>query len=763
MLVKGVMMSAVPTPETNKGVVLVTNAPAPYRVPALALLARNPDISLNVIYCTHSHIDKTLDTNEHGFESYFLTKPYYAFERRFIHIDIGVIKLLRELRPDVVITTGYIPTFLYAFLWAWWRGVPHIVMTDGTLNSERSYSWVHRLIRRIVFNRSASFIGACQGSLDLFKSYGVTEEKLFKAPLAINNQRFFNQNNTEEKVDFIFCGRLIKYKGPLFALEVVAEVSKRLGRIISIDFVGSGNQEDNLRQRAKELKDYVQVRFHGYATQEVLPAYYKAAKIFLLPSEWDPWGVVGNEACAAGLPVIVSPYAGVAGELVLDGENGFVRELDLQQWTTAAVDLLSNQALREHMGDRAREIVQNFSFEAAANAMHAAIIKAIEKKQVKKIGVKQIVIVSLMRPSGTTGVQTHVNTFTAYLDSVSQPWQLVTPFSAPKLLLYPLLALRRLIEPIFPAAAVWLYRKGHAWLLGLVLQRILKLSPNAAIYAQCPVSANVALDKRQSVSQQVTLVVHFNISQAEEWAGKGMITQHGPIYQWIIDFEQRVIPQVDKLVFVSAYMQQQIQERIPAIAKVNQQVIPNFVADPMPQNQTDIDADLIAIGTLEPRKNQTYLLDIIAAAKALGKRITLTLVGDGPDRALLENKAKYLGISEQVYFKGFVSNGSSLIARHQACIHVAKIENLPVTLIEAMARGRPVFAALVGGVPEVLGDGAAGSALPLHDAKAAAWIVADAMSNPDWMAAAGLAARERFLKEYASGVAARRLTQFLES
>jgi glycosyltransferase involved in cell wall biosynthesis len=164
-------------------------------------------------------------------------------------------------------------------------------------------------------------------------------------------------------------------------LEVAAEVSKRLGRIVSIDFVGSGAQEETLRQRDMELKDYVNVQFHGYATQEELPAYYKSAKIFLFPSEWDPWGVVGNEACAAGLPVIVSPHAGVAGELVLDGENGYVRELDLHQWATAAVDLLSNKALLKRMGERSMEIVQNFSFEAAANAMYAAILKATEKNR----------------------------------------------------------------------------------------------------------------------------------------------------------------------------------------------------------------------------------------------------------------------------------------------------------------------------------------------------------------------------------------------
>jgi len=377
--------------------------------------------------------------------------------------------------------------------------------------------------------------------------------------------------------------------------------------------------------------------------------------------------------------------------------------------------------------------------------------------------IKKIVIVSLMRPSGTTGVQTHVNTFSAYLDSVSQPWQLVTPFSAPKFLLYPFLALRKLIALISPSAAIWLYRKGHAWLLGLALQRVLKLNPNVTIYAQCPVSANVALAKRSSALQQITLIVHFNISQAEEWAGKGMISVNGQIFRWITDFERKVIPQVDKLVFVSAYMQRQIQDRIPAIAKVKQQVIPNFVADPMPQNQTGVDADLIAIGTLEPRKNQTYLLDIIAEAKAMGKHITLTLIGDGPDRAFLENKANKLGIKDQVYFKGFVPNGSSLIARHQACIHVAKIENLPVTLIEAMAYAKPIFASAVGGVPELFDNGVQGRVIPLDNANEAAKIVVATLQNQILITQLGDAARQHFVRNFDQQLLGKRLSEFIQS
>jgi glycosyltransferase involved in cell wall biosynthesis len=375
--------------------------------------------------------------------------------------------------------------------------------------------------------------------------------------------------------------------------------------------------------------------------------------------------------------------------------------------------------------------------------------------------VKKIVIVSLMRPSGTTGVQTHVNTFTSYLDSISQPWQLVTPFNAPKALLYFFLVLRRLLEHVSSSAAVWLYRKGHAWLLSIALKPILKRNPESVIYAQCPVSASVALVSRCPTSQKITLVVHFNVSQADEWAGKGMISENGKLYKKIVSFEQRVIPQVDQLVFVSAYMQKQVQSRIPSTVNVNQQIIANFVADPSTQGSTIVVADLIAIGTLEPRKNQSYLLDIVAAAKDLGVRLTLTLVGDGPDRTVLENKAKLLNISEQVDFKGFVPNASSLIAKHQACIHVAKIENLPVTLIEALAYAKPVFASAVGGVPEVFEDGLQGRIVPLDNATAAAKIIVDTLQDKVLVAQYGVAARLRFVNHFEQNLLGNRLCEFI--
>lgn len=355
--------------------VIVTNAPAPYRVPGWRKVSEAEDIDLAVIYCAQPHIDATLGAVAHGFATHFLTGRYRAMERRFMHVDPGVWALLNRLRPDVVITTGYIPTYLFAFAWAVMHGVPHVAMTDGTAQSERLLSWLHRFVRRIVFSRSASFVGACGGSRDLFRQYGVPGYRIHLSQLCTDNDRFSRPGSAAPS-DFIFCGRFMSHKRPLFAMDVAKEVAMLLGRRTSIDFVGSGVMESDMRDYAAKISDFVDTRFHGYVTQAELPSRYADARIFLFPSEWDPWGVVANEACAAGLPVIVSPHAGVAGELVLDGSNGYVRELNVAQWAEAAVSLLTDGALYSRFSKSSRERVAEYTFDHAARGLASAIRQA---------------------------------------------------------------------------------------------------------------------------------------------------------------------------------------------------------------------------------------------------------------------------------------------------------------------------------------------------------------------------------------------------
>jgi glycosyltransferase involved in cell wall biosynthesis len=258
------------------------------------------------------------------------------------------------------------------------------------------------------------------------------------------------------------------------------------------------------------------------------------------------------------------------------------------------------------------------------------------------------------------------------------------------------------------------------------------------------------------------MVAHFNISQADEWADKGKIAREGQLFHAIRRFEADVLPRVDGLVYVSEFMRKAIEQRIPAVARVPSVVVPNFLAPAAGQPNSEAKADLVSIGTLEPRKNQEYLLRILAAAARRGRRFTLALIGDGPDRARLERLANELGVADQVHFLGFVPHAAQCLPHYRAYCHAARMESFGLAILEAMSYGRPVLAAPVGGVPEVFADGSEGRYWPLDDADAAAGILIEMFSDADQLARMGGAARETFLTRFQTNVLGARLLAFLQ-
>jgi glycosyltransferase involved in cell wall biosynthesis len=155
-------------------------------------------------------------------------------------------------------------------------------------------------------------------------------------------------------------------KNPLFALDVALAAANKLGRKVNILFVGSGSLEPQLKAAAALRPDLAEATFHGFARQSELPDLYRSARLFLFPTLYDVWGVVGNEACAAGLPVLVSPHAGVAGELVMNFENGFICNLDVDLWANRAVLLLTREELWQHFSRRSLALVRQYNFDNAA-------------------------------------------------------------------------------------------------------------------------------------------------------------------------------------------------------------------------------------------------------------------------------------------------------------------------------------------------------------------------------------------------------------
>lgn len=351
-------------------VALITNHPPPFRIPIYERIARVPGIDFTAIFCSEREPNRHWDLPPLRFNHVFLKERFVTRGDNFIHNNPDVLSALGKLSPQVIVTTGFNPTFLYAFGYAVAKGIAYVPMTDGTDISEVSLSRWHKAIRRIIYRRSMAFIAASHGGLKLYASYGIPREKCFQSCLCIDNNVYSEAANAANAVgksfDLIFCGRIVPDKNPLFALDVAAGVAARLDRRVSILFVGSGELEDEITRRAAVLSDRVETAINGHAQQDELPALYASARVFLFPTARDVWGVVGNEACAAGLPIIVSPEAGVADELVLEGENGFVCGLELEQWIDRAVLLLSNEAVYQRFSQRSRALASHYTFDHAA-------------------------------------------------------------------------------------------------------------------------------------------------------------------------------------------------------------------------------------------------------------------------------------------------------------------------------------------------------------------------------------------------------------
>ena len=173
---------------------------------------------------------------------------------------------------------------------------------------------------------------------------------------------------------------------------------------------------------------------------------------------------------------------------------------------------------------------------------------------------------------------------------------------------------RRVVGPLNGSLSVWWYRTWHHVFLRQALKRALRSGQPLVVYAQCPISARAALEARVNERQRVVLVVHFNVSQAEEWVGTGHIERDGWLYRQIVRFEADVLPRVDGIVYPSAFMQRMLQTRIPCLESIPSIISPNFVSRVPRVDRSKPSKDMISIGTLEPRKNQSYLLHVLAEA-----------------------------------------------------------------------------------------------------------------------------------------------------
>jgi len=321
---------------------------------------------------------------------------------------------------------------------------------------------------------------------------------------------------------------------------------------------------------------------------------------------------------------------------------------------------------------------------------------------------RRVLIATINRPVGQTGVHTHTRVLEEGLVAAGFGCQVVSPFSrGPHWL--PIFAIRRLLHPLDKSWSTRWYRRWHrAALRDNLLRQLRNQELHGVVLAQCPVSADAAMEVRAQLKLDFTvaMVCHFNFSEAQEYREQGVLADEASFNE-ILKFEQRVLSEVDRVIYVSQWAQQVVEQTRGIRTRASSVIwngIPNSSAPRITREELGLEQDdlvFINVGTLEPRKNQVGLLDLFELISKQESRARLVLVGEGPDRAAITRKLQQ-GPKIKVTLLGHRTDVPALLPSADAYIHYSSLENCPVALLEAARAGLPVAAVAAGGVPELL-------------------------------------------------------------
>lgn len=304
----------------------------------------------------------------------------------------AVAAALAGWRPDLVAVPGWSdPAALAALAWCRRRRVPAIVMSDSTRHDAPRRAGREACKRAVLRMADAAFTaGAPQR--DYLRGLGVPPGRIFLGYDAVDNAHFADGADLARSSAgatraalglperyLLAANRFVAAKNLPRLLEAQARTVARLSpAALPLVLVGSGPGEAALRRRAAAPDLEGNVIFRPFARYPELPALYGLADGMVLASTSEPWGLVINEAMAAGLPVLASTRCGAAEDLVTEGETGFRRDpFD----TGALADGLArlgalDPAARRAMGTAARRRVADWGIDRHVAGFLAAAAAA---------------------------------------------------------------------------------------------------------------------------------------------------------------------------------------------------------------------------------------------------------------------------------------------------------------------------------------------------------------------------------------------------
>lgn len=293
-----------------------------------------------------------------------------------------------QFKPDIVCVPGWGEWYAVAALAAANRiRIPAIMLSDSAADDAPRVGWKEFVKRRVVGLCSAGLVAGTR-HVQYITELGMPLDVVFTGYDIVDNAYFSTQSDVARLQKYPFdlpdnffltSNRFIEKKNLPRLIEAYAAYVAVVGADAwCLVMLGDGPLRSLLVEQVARLQLSGKVIFTGFKDYDSLPIYYGLARAFIHSSTSEQWGLVVNEAMAAGLPVLVSDRCGCAPDLVKNGVNGFTFDpYDITDIVTRMLQIGGAECDLSAMGNASREIIGRWSPETFALSMMKAAAAAL--------------------------------------------------------------------------------------------------------------------------------------------------------------------------------------------------------------------------------------------------------------------------------------------------------------------------------------------------------------------------------------------------
>ena len=321
----------------------------------------------------------------------------------------AVAKALRRVIELHNIQTIFLPSYAplpntFCLLGAKMAGCKTVMMNESWRLTERS-SFAGKMVKHLLVRMFNSALVGGHPQRQYAVDYGIPEEKVFLGYDAVDVNYFAQQaaiwrQRTAETLPvpnlpkryFLNLGRFVSKKNLPTLIRAYNTLRKANPLLdIALVLVGEGHEEQNLRTIAAALQLPVreglstptpaqptaEVVFYPFQQVDITPLFFTCCEAFILPSMYEEWGLVVNEAMACGAAVLVSENVGCAADLVVDGSNGFrFNPASEEQLTELLQQFATDPLLAKRLGEAGSNYIKNWGPERFASGGLQALAAA---------------------------------------------------------------------------------------------------------------------------------------------------------------------------------------------------------------------------------------------------------------------------------------------------------------------------------------------------------------------------------------------------